>query len=126
MLDDKQKDLTNILDEMAQDENITSVIARLGKLLLSINSLSANETAVLWHVVEVCSISATTQESKVIIEALRTSLWARMRQIIYMESSSEKWAHEDVTHIMEIMEQNRVKKVPEQKKSWWQRILQAA
>lgn len=111
--------LTAVLEEMSQTDD-TSAVSKLGNLLMDIPTMSVNETAALWHLLGICALSPTTPQSKQIIESLRSSLWARMCQILYQESSSEKWSHCDISQIEEIVLSHS------KKKTWWQRLTQAA
>lgn len=118
-----QSALMTILGEMSQDEAATSALAKLGKLLFAIPGMSAQETAVLWHLLEVCCPSATTPQAKEVIKALQISLWARMRQILREALSQENWGHGDVSQIMEIMRVNSIPSDAEKKPNLLQRIL---
>lgn len=114
--------LMTILEEMSHNSDATSALGKLGKLLYNIPTMNAREIAVLWHLLEVCRPHADTAQSKEIVRAVRISLWARMRQILYEGTSSERWGQTDVSQILEIMEANGTKKKP----GFWQRILKAA
>lgn len=116
--------LMMILEEMSHDSGgTTSALSKLGKLLYSIPIMNAREIAVLWHLLEVCRPNANTPQSKEVVRAVRTALWARMRQIIFETALSKSWESSDVSQITEIMNANGTKK---KKQSLLQRILKAA
>ena len=117
--------LMTLLEEMSHSDENTSALAKLGKLLYSIPTMNPREVAVLWHLLEVCRANATSAQSKEIVRVVRISLFARMRQILHGELSSESWGQSDVSQIMAIMEVNSVPK-ESKKKGFLQRILSAA
>ena len=108
--------LDEVLTDMLSTDN-TAALARLANLMLAISDMKAREVAVLWHLLNICGPAATETVERA-VNALRSTLWARMGEIIY----SADWEGDDVSQIEEIILANSKPRQQPKRKSWWERM----